>query len=225
MDATKRKRLYELPEYRVLDSKRRKLISFHILDGVAFSRACTMLTLNKTREAKRPDIKACLAAYNRAQDPSGEAALYETVLRMEKMWGLGPAIAGDEDFAAVNLPWNGIYLTPAGKPVDAVGMPVPTPPRPTPAAPTPEALPAIPCSGCEKTIPDGSPRFTRGSPDLRFAVCGHCNHLWIHTGLKPTGPTDLNLIRVEPKWGLNVKTVPDYVEPLPTWVSSRLSNS
>jgi hypothetical protein len=84
MDAIKRKRLYELPEYRVLDAKRRKLISFHLLDAVAFSRACTMLTLNKTREAKRSDIKACLASYNRAQDPYGQGQVEEHVRRLEE---------------------------------------------------------------------------------------------------------------------------------------------
>jgi len=215
MDTTKRKRLYELPEYRVLDAKRRKLISFHLLDGVAFSRGCSMLNLNKTREAKRPDVKACLNSFNRAADPDGQAALYETVLRMEKLWGLAPAITGDQDFATVNLPWNGIFLTPEGKSVDAFGLPVPTPPRPVPATPNPDTLPAAPCAGCEKTIPEGSPRFTYGSEGLRSTVCGHCNHVWSHTGLKPTGPNDPNLTRVEPKWGLNVKTIVNYVDPLP----------
>ena len=70
-NSNKRQMLYQLPEYRVLDTKRKKLISFHLLDRVAFSRACTMLTLNKSRESKREDVKACLKAFSEKQDPGG----------------------------------------------------------------------------------------------------------------------------------------------------------
>lgn len=47
------------------------------------------------------------------------------------------------------------------------------------------------------------------------------HHLWpLQSRLEPhrplpDRPSDLNLTRVKPKWGLNVKTVPDYAEPLP----------
>ncbi len=67
---------------------------------------------------------------------------------MEKLWGLGPVIARDPDFATVNLPWNGIFLTAEGKPVDAFGLPVPTLPRPVPATqkPDPCRLPLAPAA-------------------------------------------------------------------------------
>ena len=150
MDATKRKRLYELPEYRVLDAKRKKLVSFHVLDGVAFSRACTMLTLNKTREAKRPDVKICLAAFNRAQDPDGKSQLFETVRRMEILW-YGIQSPAYDEFSTVNLPWGpeqpGMFLTPDGKTVDASGLPVPTPPKPD--------LSKRPCDICGANYPHG----------------------------------------------------------------------
>jgi len=67
------------------------------------------------------------------------------------------------------------------------------------------------CDGCQKLLPLGVVGLIVG--DSR--VCGHCNHVWSHTGLKPTGPNDPNLTRVEPSWGLNVKTIVDYVDPLP----------
>jgi hypothetical protein len=149
MDATKRKRLYELPEYRVLDAKRKKLVSFHVLDGVAFSRACTMLNLNKTREAKRPDVKTCLAAFNRAQDPDGQGQLYETVRRLEILW-YGIPSTPDENFATVNLPLStpGLFITPEGKTVDAAGLPIPAPPKPD--------LSTRPCDVCGANYPHGT---------------------------------------------------------------------
>jgi hypothetical protein len=126
----KRRILYALPEYRVLDTKRRKLISFHLLDAVTFSRACTMLALNKTRERKRPDVIACLDAFTRAASPDVNATLYETVYRLELMWdGRGTGL-GDPDFATINLPYAGGFITPDGKFVDATGTSLPIPPRP-----------------------------------------------------------------------------------------------
>jgi hypothetical protein len=70
-NSNKKQDLYTLPEYRVLDSRRKKLVAFHLLDGVAMSRAATMLGLNKTRESKRPDVQACLHAFQERQDPGG----------------------------------------------------------------------------------------------------------------------------------------------------------
>jgi hypothetical protein len=209
MDATNRKTLYNLPEYRALDMKRRKLISFHLLDGVAFSRACTMLGMNKTRESKREEITTCLAAFKTALDPTGDAEMWETIHRVEKMWGRGNT-ALNPAFANVNLPFEGIYVTPDGKPVNADGLPA-TAPQPATAA-TPEATQhATPCAACQKTIPAETTRYDVGA----VTVCGHCRHVWNHTGVKPTGPSDPNLTRIEPQWGLNVVTVPDYVAPLP----------
>ncbi len=133
MEATKRKRLYELPEYRVLDAKRKKLVSFHVLDGVSFSRACTMLALNKTRESKRTEVVTCLAAFNRAQDPDGRGQLYETARRLEILW-YGIKSTPDEAFSTVNLPLStrGVFITADGKTVDAAGLVVPAPPQPAP---------------------------------------------------------------------------------------------
>ena len=154
--------------------------------------------------------KACLAAFGRAVDPEGNASLYETARRLELMW-YGWKETADPDFATINLPYRGIFITPDGKPVDADGLPVPAPQAPAPRTP-PEALKdAIPCAGCRKTIPAGTPRTVR----CQSTVCGHCLHVWDHTGVMTAGPEDPSLTRIEPRWGLNVVTVPDYVVPLP----------
>jgi len=206
-----RKLLYKLPEYRVLDTKRRKLIGFHLLDGVAFRRAATMLNLNKTRESKRADVVACLAAFNRALDPDGDAQKWETIRRVEIMWHRGSGGPSDEAFKNVNLPFDGLFLTPDGKPVDAAGNPVPAPVAPVYDWERKPDLSAVTCCSCAKVIPAGTPRVTYAAK----TVCPHCDHVWKHTGTCPTGPNDPNLTRIEPRWGLNVVTVPDYVAPLP----------
>jgi hypothetical protein len=89
-------------------------------------------------------------------------------------------------------------------------MAVPAPQPPAPPAPPEAILDAIPCAGCRKTIPAGSPRTVR----CQSTVCGHCLHVWNHAGVCPTGADDPNLSRLEPRWGLNVTTIPDYVAPL-----------
>lgn len=99
MDATNRKALYALPEYRVLGPKQRKLISFHLIDGVKFTRACTMLGLNKSRESKRPEVVACLAAFNQSKDPDGRGRWWQEVRRLELLLDGHSTIAPDPNYA------------------------------------------------------------------------------------------------------------------------------
>lgn len=104
---------------------------------------------------------------------------------MEKLWGLGPVIARDPDFATVNLPWNGIFLTAEGKPVDAFGLPVQTLPRPVPATQKPDPC-RLPLAPAARRPLRRVHRDSLSGEALRSVVCGHCNHVWGHTGIKPT---------------------------------------
>ncbi len=129
MNSTKHQLLYRLLEFKVLNPKRKKLISAHLLEGVSLARGCTMLGLNLSRESKRDDVKACLKAFRLAQDPDGKAKLWEIIRRVELLWDRGESPA-DPDFAEVNLPFEGVLLTVDGHAVDAKGNPAPAPQPP-----------------------------------------------------------------------------------------------
>jgi hypothetical protein len=196
MNSTKHQLLYRLLEFKVLAPKRKKLISAHLLEGVSLARGCQMLALNLSREKVRDDIKACLAAFRTAQDPTGQAAIWETIRRVEIMWGRSHAPA-DPDFADVNLPFDGIFLTPAGEPVNAKGHPA-TPPQPPPPSTEPsthlgafsdweqaqaakraELASRQVCDGCQGPMP--GPAYVAGI----HAVCQPCGDIWNRTGKIP----------------------------------------
>jgi hypothetical protein len=158
MNSNDHQRLYRLLEYKVLNTKRRRLVAAHVLDGLSLAAGCKLIGLNVGRESRREDVIACLAAYRRAQDPDGKDELYETTRRLDLLWNgvHNPALAYDQ-FATVNLPWGpehpSIYLMPDGKTVDAAGLPVPAPPKPD--------LSKRPCDSCGVDYPHGT-------------VCGAC---------------------------------------------------
>lgn len=132
MNSTDHQRLYRLLEFRVLNAKRKKLVSAHILEGVTLARGCSMLALNVGRESRRADVAACLEAYKRAQDPDGSAQTDETCRRLELLW-YGIKVPADESFATMNLPLSvpGAFITPDGRAVDATGKPISYPEWPS----------------------------------------------------------------------------------------------
>jgi len=128
MNSKDHQRLYNLLEFKVLNAKRKKLVSAHVLDGLSLAAGCKLLGLNLSRESKNSSIAGCLAAYRRSQDPEGKDELYEAARRLDILWNgasNSPNLAY-EQFATVNLPLDtpGVFITPDGKTVDASGKPV-----------------------------------------------------------------------------------------------------
>jgi hypothetical protein len=125
MNSNAHQRLYSLLQFKVLNAKRKKLVSAHVLDGLSLAAGCKLIGLNLSRESKNPGIAACLAAYRRAQDPDGSAQAEETGRRLELLWR-GIKTPADPQFLTVNLPLSvpGAFITPDGKAVDAAGSPI-----------------------------------------------------------------------------------------------------
>jgi hypothetical protein len=195
-----RKTLYQLPEYRgITNRKRRQYLEAILIDKVPPTRAAKLLGQNAGRMAKDAQVKAVATAFQTQRDPGGLATMFEGARRLHLLWDGYCSTPADPDFADVNLPWGpeapNVYLTPDGKTVDAAGHAIPAPSRPAPATPT--ATPLTPCAGCQNP----AATIAVGTPSV--AVCPKCKHVWDHTGVKPNGPNDPNLTRVEPRWGLN----------------------
>jgi hypothetical protein len=192
--------LFKLPEYRAISNrKKRHYLESVLIDRIVPTRAAKLLGLNAGRMTKDREVRAVAEAFQVRRDPGGLASMFEGARRLHLLWDGYCSTPADPDFAEVNLPWGpeapNVYLTPEGKTVDAAGHAIPAPSRPAPV--TPAATPAATCAGCQK--PDAT--IAVGTPSV--AVCPKCKHVWDHTGVKPNGPNDPNLNRVEPRWGLN----------------------
>jgi hypothetical protein len=206
MNSNDHQRLYRLLEFKVLNPKRKKLIAGHLIEGISLARGCTLLGLNLSREVKREDIKACLAAYTKAGDPDGKAAMWETIRRVELMWKRTGPTTPDPAFAKVNLPFDGVFVTPDGQAVDAKGRPTAAPePLPSTAGPSThlgafseweQALAAEQaelasrsiCSHCQ------GPMVPPGTIAGTHVYCPTCADAWHHTGnfvacMQPQCPT------------------------------------
>ena len=240
MTVTPQNRLWKLDSYRALDDKRRRLVSAILLEGLSFAAGCRLLAMNQTREAANLDLQRCLTDFRSAipepiapkadkrkgldfEDEEDEAswALHTAIDRMDPARAGGPGDKVPSDEAA----YAAETIVEIPRTVELAGLDVQKIARcealmraelrrysdqvSQREARKAEVANRTHCDGCQKTLP----------PDVGtivgdFKVCGHCNHVWRHTGIKPTGPTDPSLTRVEQSWGLNVVTVPDYVAPL-----------
>lgn len=132
MEQNARKRLYSLPEYRLITNrKRRKYLESTLVDKLPPTRVAKLLGINAGREANSPEVKAVSAAFFKAQDPDGTAAIYEMAGRLEHIW-YGTPHTPDENFAAENISRDGgkTFITPDCKVVGADGLPVAAPPAP-----------------------------------------------------------------------------------------------
>jgi hypothetical protein len=108
--------LYKLRTYRAIKAnKHRRYVELIVVDGMAPSRAASLLTLNSGRVSRDPDIAACLDEIKLDRDPTGRNQIYETARRVGLHRDGFSASSHYPEFDLESLPFDGILLDKDGR--------------------------------------------------------------------------------------------------------------